>query len=417
MHLHIKQMWSMYADVMSKIVHAFPVDKLPTVEYLLEEDEITVGFKPLREPSNSSSVPNVYVDAKRELKARMTDPGIERNHPNIEMLARVRDILLSALSFHLIDGSAIKLNSSNSEFVYIEERLQFPSPSQVSATMQPLEPHNSSGSPVDTSPAPVLMSPPEPFQRPYNSVSMAPPSVSHVSMDTDMNRMVDDLLDTSSGRQYTIDETSYGMHSGTANDIFFANTSRFQGLRNSPQRSAPLMTSGSGVHPGIWSSAFTPQPNELPPISPERPSTARQLSPLTYESAEDREQARLGAATLEAFQKYKEGKSAWDRKMQPFVPPTVLPEPELRYTPICLPSSNFSDDSSIYGNPPASDVRMRTGLGRGHFGGINGHDSTFYPGATDFDKYAMLQSSLYDGSQPAMLRNQYVQTPPGGQGG
>jgi hypothetical protein len=44
-----------------------------------------------------------------------------------------------------------------------------------------------------------------------------------------------------------------------------------------------------------------------------------------------------------------------------------------------------------------------------------GHNSTVYSGASDFDKTTMLQSSLYDGSQPAW--GGYVATPPGGQGG
>jgi hypothetical protein len=81
-----------------------------------------------------------------------------------------------------------------------------------------------------------------------------------------------------------------------------------------------------------------------------------------------------------------------------------------------MPSSAFSDSSSIYANhTPHLQSRAVGGQLRAVLPLTNGHNSTVYPGASDFDKTTMLQSSLYDGSHPAW--GGYVATPPGGQGG
>lgn len=63
------------------------------MEYLLEEDEETLGFKPLINEATSRR----YKSNQGATKPRMLDPGIERNHPNIEMLFRIREFVIDGL--------------------------------------------------------------------------------------------------------------------------------------------------------------------------------------------------------------------------------------------------------------------------------------------------------------------------------
>jgi hypothetical protein len=409
LNLHIKQMWNLYADVMTTIVGTFPVDNLPTVEYLLEEDEITVGFKPLREPPNIESGINVYIGSNGVLKPRFTDPGMERSHPNVEMLARVRDIILCALSLHLMDQSPIKLNSETKKFIFVEEGLQFPS--QIQTQTSQLKPQNPASWKQATSPATQSSAhevSPQPIRRPAQRSFGDPSSVSQQSIDTDMYRMVDELVETSSGRQSTANETSYGMHTGTANDIFLGKSNGFPGLRQSQQRSTQTMPA---IHPGIWASTFTPLPNELPPISPERSNTARHLSPFENDVAL-REQQFAATTALNAFKGFKEGKSPWDTS--DFIPPPLPFKRASQNSEQFDPSSsNLSDNSSVYANHPGSDIRNKTGF-RGYHGASNVSNAKIYPGATDYEMFTMLNSSLPKGSQ---LLTSYVHTPPSGQDG
>lgn len=446
LNLHIKQMWTMYADVLTQIVSTFPVNELPQVDYLLDEDETTVGFKPLREPENMVAADNVYVTEDGALKPRLTDAGVFQNHPNVEMLARVKHILCCALRLHCIEGSPIKLSSDPTRFNFVEEGLSFDSPatfheprSRATVSRNGKEPANRRASPEITTGQPYQQASDHISAQPNRSarVNLAPHP--HRSMETDMNRMVNNLLDSSAEYQdSSFNETSYGMHTGTANDVFAQGTGGFQGSYPNPMQATPT----SAIHPGIWSSPFTPQPNELPPISPERSATARQLSPLSLNY--NLEQRRATGAAANRSGGPQVGKSAWgDGSSEQFMPrieplewtlkksttqylqspgiPSSRQEPRSEFPSVSglsLQSSNFADDSSIYGN--ASDIR-KTAASRSRgpqlaTGMFMGNNTTYYPGGTDFDKMAMLQSSLYNGFQPAG-RAQYISTPPGGQGG
>ena len=80
--VHIKEMWSMYCSTLSMLVVAFPPQNLSEINYLLEEDAATVGLKPFRD----SKLCKIYTTGEGHLKPRISDPGIERSHPNIEMV-------------------------------------------------------------------------------------------------------------------------------------------------------------------------------------------------------------------------------------------------------------------------------------------------------------------------------------------
>lgn len=89
---HVKQLWRAYARTLTLLASVFPAEYLPSVEYLLEEDEDTIEFRPL-----ISDQTNKIWNLGEKPKARFHDAGIERHHPNIEMLARVRELLVDGL--------------------------------------------------------------------------------------------------------------------------------------------------------------------------------------------------------------------------------------------------------------------------------------------------------------------------------
>jgi hypothetical protein len=397
LNMHIQQMWSIYAEVMTKVASVFPVTDLVAVNYLLTEDETTVGFKPLRDP-NIAVETDLYINEEGLMKPRITDQGIERNLPKVEMLARIRDILLCALILITEQKAPVKLE--NNAFVYAENIHQPPisSPVSQSSLLHVTSKHAHHD----------ITFPRNGPKHDFTSIGNTELSDSLDSMDTDMNRMVDNLVESSAGNRYESNETSYGMHSNTANEIFAPS------VVQSPQQSTPKMLPSL---PGIWNGPFTPQPHELQQTSPDRPSTARKLSPFQFST---KEQQRAAASSLEEIAGYTKSRS-WSRSSRPATNPKLPPVHQSlneslsqQYMPMTMGSSAFSASSSIYANTPRAEDRYNGGGLRGYSGG-NGNNTTTYPGASDFERAIMLQSSFWDGSQPA--RGNYTQTPPGGQGG
>ena len=92
--VQIKELWRTYANTLTLLAATFPVPDLPSIDYLLEEDEDTLGFKPFEKDPNST---RYDVQAKRARLSKYHDHGIERHHPNIEMLGRVREFLTDGL--------------------------------------------------------------------------------------------------------------------------------------------------------------------------------------------------------------------------------------------------------------------------------------------------------------------------------
>jgi hypothetical protein len=215
-----------------------------------------------------------------------------------------------------------------------------------------------------------------------------------------MHRMVDNLLEPPSSRNTTSNETSYGMHSATANEVFAPLTSSgFEPRFNGTPKMLPSL-------PGFYNSAFTPQPNELQPLSPNRPMSARQSSPLSLATPEQRLQAAMALDEVTGYRPTKSG--SWGRKASGPLsnlisqPVNQILQESLAQQFMTMPSSAFSESSSIYANnTPQEQYHAGVGAWRGGLPPINGNNSTIYPGASDFDKTTMLQSSIYDDSQPA----------------
>ena len=91
----------MYAATLTLLASVFHVDELETVklDYLLDEDERTIGFLPFRHKIASR---RYYKEDGVSQKPRHydSDSGVQRHHPMKEMLGRVRDFLADGKLLH-----------------------------------------------------------------------------------------------------------------------------------------------------------------------------------------------------------------------------------------------------------------------------------------------------------------------------
>lgn len=94
LEVQVKEMWRTYANTLTILAVSFNAAALPSIEYLLEEDEDTIYFKPFE-----NDVSNRHRSLGcRDLKPAFHALGVERQHPNVEMCGRIRDILLVGLA-------------------------------------------------------------------------------------------------------------------------------------------------------------------------------------------------------------------------------------------------------------------------------------------------------------------------------
>ncbi|KAL4966820.1 uncharacterized protein BDV14DRAFT_188744 [Aspergillus stella-maris] len=126
--VQLTEFWKSYANTLTLLASTFDVPNLPEVDYLLEEDEETLCFMPLSKGSTSRR----YLNANGLQKPSINDPGVERNHPNIEMLYRIREFVIDGLD--LVVGKKIPIELVDDEdkktFIYKEDGL----PSQFFAS-------------------------------------------------------------------------------------------------------------------------------------------------------------------------------------------------------------------------------------------------------------------------------------------
>jgi len=98
LNVQIKELWKSYASTLTLLATTFPVSELPSIDYLLEEDVDTLGFKPF---TNDRTWKRYFQDQRRDTrdrKPKWNDRGVERHHPNVEMLGRIRDFLVDGLT-------------------------------------------------------------------------------------------------------------------------------------------------------------------------------------------------------------------------------------------------------------------------------------------------------------------------------
>jgi hypothetical protein len=242
-----------------------------------------------------------------------------------------------------------------------------------------------------------------------NSEFKRPPSVdpseSHQSLSTDMYQMVDDLLTPSKmnteGNVNGSGETSYGMHSNTAMELFAS----LQGMNQESYQPTPPRISG---FPGFAPSPFSPRPGELQGSGEERRPSTRGIgmenhAPMvSFQSSNNSTpHSNWNRTPTTANTSFQRGGPSFNAAQQ------LQQSLEAQYQP-----SDFSNSSSIYQNTPI-----------GHLG-ANGNRAPFNPPGklgsgyaprSEYEKQVLLQSSAWNGSQPAAYgRND--PTPPSGQG-
>ncbi|KAK7556176.1 hypothetical protein IWX92DRAFT_98471 [Phyllosticta citricarpa] len=174
------ELWKAYAETLTLLASAFNVGLLPMEQYLLEEDVDTLGFQPLL----ADSTKRRWFDGSSP-KAKWSDEDVKRNHPNVEMLMRIRDLLVDGLELVQDEKSPIVLDGLR--FVYQEAGI----PSQLLAS-----PSNNVGTAVPVE-SPQIDVPRGGGPVNDDQVSHAAPSETTsnaMSKDAAMNRMVDDLL-------------------------------------------------------------------------------------------------------------------------------------------------------------------------------------------------------------------------------
>ena len=89
----IRSLWTAYANALNTLKSAFPVSELkkaPSVEYLLEEDAITLGFKPIH---NDFTRRRYCRAGAGGLKPRQNRQGLSEKQLDDENVSRIRDFL------------------------------------------------------------------------------------------------------------------------------------------------------------------------------------------------------------------------------------------------------------------------------------------------------------------------------------
>lgn len=89
---HIDNFWSTYAETLSLLTTAFPTKNISRIDYMLEEDVEIISFVPLVKDKTAK----VWMteDGPRQ---KFSDKEIERLPPEIEMLGRIRGLLVDGL--------------------------------------------------------------------------------------------------------------------------------------------------------------------------------------------------------------------------------------------------------------------------------------------------------------------------------
>ena len=86
-------LWTALAATLSSITGTFPTEQLPSIEYLLDEDEETIKYPPL-----SSSGDNSIWYIEGRLRSRWHDISDGKRDTPTEMLFRVKGLLIAGLS-------------------------------------------------------------------------------------------------------------------------------------------------------------------------------------------------------------------------------------------------------------------------------------------------------------------------------
>ncbi|KAL8683723.1 MAG: hypothetical protein Q9186_000357 [Xanthomendoza sp. 1 TL-2023] len=110
----VKEFWTVYAEALSLLIPTIRFETVPRIEYLLEEDEAILGFRPLQQGQMEQKY---TISNSTTRKPKCHEVGVERLNPDTEMLCRIRDFLEDALELTRNDDIPIYFVQEKNCFV------------------------------------------------------------------------------------------------------------------------------------------------------------------------------------------------------------------------------------------------------------------------------------------------------------
>ncbi|EFR00683.1 hypothetical protein MGYG_03688 [Nannizzia gypsea CBS 118893] len=255
--IQVKELWKSYANTLTLLTSTFDIINLPDVEYLLEEDENTLGFKPFAHPNTMRRYGPPGATKRRQQHTEKATSN------DIEMLFRIRQFVIDGLDLERNERIPIAMvNKEDARlFVYKEEGL----PQFSSSRSQPRgHGHTLSSTSIDR----------DEIQKPAPSSSALEDGAS-ISGSVSMHRMVDNLVESEPAESLT-DGDNAPSYYATVDSNHRRSIVRqgFESAIPGAQGSYHFQSYSPGPPlPSIMNTAFAPQPGEaMSPTS--RPSTA-----------------------------------------------------------------------------------------------------------------------------------------------
>ncbi|KAI4289499.1 MAG: hypothetical protein L6R35_001234 [Caloplaca aegaea] len=293
----IKEFWKAYVETLTIILSNTNFEDLPRPDYLLEEDEEIIGFKPLQEEQSPQKRLNPEAITR---KPKCHEHGIKRHHPDIEMLCRIRDLVEDAIE--LAQSQFVPIN-----FIQDTGRFCLRKSWDGLGTLQaPLHEEKFS----ESKPAQEISCLPEDSSLP-NAESTTEDAVSQgtslpVVLSTTMNPMVDNLVGPEPGSSVSPPpstppaptvasaqgdgphETSYGVGNSTLTALDFVNQVRSWSPKAKKSRRNPPAS-----QPSILKFPFAPRPEENHGLTEPSTSLMEQQSHENALSPSQQQQATI----------------------------------------------------------------------------------------------------------------------------
>lgn len=237
-----KQLWISYAMFLTKLVNYFPVKKMATVPYLLDEDDKTIGFAPFRNTDLIKAL-DFYSNPDGQLKLHVGEYGVQRSNIDVEMQSRILDLVCCGIQLQLDGEIPLQLqNDSGIPVFHFVDDDQLPLNSHSKTSKN--SPNGLTENIAQNNDLAVEI----PDEMPYNCEE---DSVSEDSFELSMNRMVDSLLEPSSNEPIVdTRESFYGPNFRATSEPFVRITS------NASEYSFQSIPKLLPSLPGLYSSAF-----------------------------------------------------------------------------------------------------------------------------------------------------------------
>lgn len=303
---HVFDMYRILAQALTTITKEFQGKQIAASPYLLPEDVVALGMKPFDEPGLASVCRLHLAFGKDTFKPQWEDTGLPRNDSDVEMRARVYDLVNCGFSLSLDDTFPLAANppAEGSDGIitisYVEGGKASQSAQGDSVSSQPVQPDSqvdqleenlrnlrpASGAGITGRKGPQAAdnlgrehtrlpsgSAAIEGSHQFSTDSIDPlETESDLSLDAQMHNMVDDLLEDDGsdlvrpgpGSAAQPKTSSYGMHSATAEQVF--------GGIQTPGRNSGVVFG----KPNPWGSFVSP---------PQTVSTRGELAPQYNERA------------------------------------------------------------------------------------------------------------------------------------